>query len=155
MYRRILVALDGSPSAQRALAEALKLAKLTGATLEACYVVERGKWPAAASPGFDAEPEPADAKRAAADTALAAARELLREAQVRGDVRTIDAYAESVQAVLTRVADEIDADLIVMGTHGRHGVGRFLVGSVAESLVRSTDKPVLIVRHDSSGPAPA
>jgi nucleotide-binding universal stress UspA family protein len=50
--------------------------------------------------------------------------------------------------VLARIADEIEADLIVMGSHGRRGVQRFLLGSVAESLVRATDKPVLIVRHD-------
>jgi len=151
MYERILVALDGSPSAQRAFAEALKIARLTGAVVEVCCIVERGKWPADGGSGFD--PEPADVTSTAVDTALEAARALLRETGVRGNVRTIDAYAESVSACLARLADEIDADLIVMGTHGRHGVQRFLLGSVAESLVRSTDKPVLVVRHDGSGDA--
>ncbi|MBB5414616.1 nucleotide-binding universal stress UspA family protein [Paraburkholderia atlantica] len=149
MYARILVALDDSPSAQRAFAEALKLAKLTGATLEACCVVGHGKWSDNADVAF--EPEPAGAAQAFASRALDGPRELLREAQVPGGVRVIDAYAENVSAVLARVADEIEADLIVMGTHGRHGVQRFLLGSVAESLVRSTDIPVLIVRHDEQG----
>ncbi|RZF27140.1 universal stress protein [Paraburkholderia sp. UYCP14C] len=146
MYERILVALDDSPSAQRAFGEALKLAKLSGATLEACCVVAHGKWSDNADVAF--EPEPAGAAQEFASRALDGPRELMREAQVPGTVRVIDAYAESVSAVLARVADEIEADLIVLGTHGRRGVQRFLLGSVAESLVRATDKPVLIVRHD-------
>jgi nucleotide-binding universal stress UspA family protein len=149
MYERILVALDDSPSAQRAFAEALKLAKLTGATLEACCVVGHGKWSDTADAAF--EPEPATAAQEFASRALDVPREMMREAQVPGGVRVIDAYAESVSTVLARVADEIEADLIVMGTHGRHGVQRFFVGSVAESLVRSTDIPVLIVRHEPAG----
>ncbi|WP_233858136.1 universal stress protein [Paraburkholderia sp. HD33-4] len=146
MYQRILVALDDSPSAQRAFGEALKLAKLSGATLEACCVVGHGKWSDNADAAF--EPEPAGAAQEFASRSLDAPRELMREAQVPGTVRVIDAYAESVSAVLARVAEEIEADLIVMGSHGRRGVQRFLLGSVAESLVRATDKPVLIVRHD-------
>ncbi|WP_233837799.1 universal stress protein [Paraburkholderia sp. ZP32-5] len=151
MYERILVALDGSPSAQRAFAEALELARLTGAVVEACCVVDRGKWPADGSSGLD--PEPVDMTGPEVSAALEGARVLLRETGVRGNVRTIDAYAESASTVLARLADEIDADLIVMGTHGRQGLQRFLLGSVAESLVRSTDKPVLVVRHDASGQA--
>ncbi|NML31881.1 universal stress protein [Paraburkholderia antibiotica] len=148
MYERIMVALDDSPSAQRALAEALRLAKLTGATLDVCCVVERGKWPEARNTGFD--PEATGAPQNAADSALDSAQTLIREAQVRGAVRVVDAYGENVSAVLARLADETEADLIVIGTHGRRGVQRFLLGSVAELLVRSTQKPVLIVRHDSS-----
>jgi nucleotide-binding universal stress UspA family protein len=150
MYKRILVALDGSPSAQRALVEAVGLAQLSGGVIEAVCVVDRGKWPAEGTAGFSAEPGPGAVAHDFATVALAEAEKLFQEAGVRGAVRAIDAYAENVSAVLTRVADECEADLIVMGTHGRRGVQRFLLGSVAESLVRSTDIPVLVVRHDSS-----
>jgi nucleotide-binding universal stress UspA family protein len=147
MYKRILVALDGSPSAQRALAEAVKLAKLSGGVIEALCVVDRGKWPDAEG---RSEPEPADLSQEAASVAMAEAEKLFSEAHVRGKVRAIDAYAESIPAVLARAADECEADLIVMGTHGRRGVKRFLLGSVAETLVRTAERPVLVVRHDSS-----
>jgi len=151
MYQRILVALDDSPCAQRALSEAIRLAKLSGGVVEALCVVDRGKWPADANPRFESGPEPVAASEDKAGAALAGAVDLFREAHVRGDVRAIDACAEPVSAVLARAADECEADLIVMGTHGRRGVQRFLLGSVAESLLRATDRPVLVVRHDSSG----
>ncbi|SEJ34738.1 universal stress protein [Paraburkholderia diazotrophica] len=154
MYQRILVAIDGSPSAERALGEAVKLAQLSNGTIEALCVLDRGKWPAEANP-LNAEPAPAGLANDAAAAALAVAERMFEEAGVRGSVRAIDAYAENVSAVLARVADECEADLIVMGTHGRRGVQRFLLGSVAESLVRSTDIPVLIVRHDSSEQSPS
>jgi nucleotide-binding universal stress UspA family protein len=53
-----------------------------------------------------------------------------------------------VASVIARVAAECEAELIVIGTHGRHGVRRVLLGSVAESLLRSVELPVLLVRHD-------
>ncbi|MBP0588628.1 universal stress protein [Paraburkholderia sp. LEh10] len=150
MYKRILVALDGSPSAQRALREAVGLAQLSDGVIEALCVVDRGKWPTEADARVIAGREPGGAAHDPAASALAEARKLFEDTGVRGTVRTIDAYAEHVSAVLARAADECEADLIVMGTHGRRGVQRFLLGSVAESLARSTDIPVLIVRHDSS-----
>lgn len=150
MYQRILVAIDGSPSAQRALGEAIKLAQLSGGAIEGLCVLDRGKWPAEANP-LNAEPGPAGFANDTAAAALAVAEQMFEEAGVHGSVRAIDAYAENVAGVLARVADESDADLIVMGTHGRRGVQRFLLGSVAESLVRATDIPVLIVRDDASG----
>ena len=52
-----------------------------------------------------------------------------------------------VSSVVARAAAECEADLIVMGTHGRRGVRRALLGSVAESLVRTADRPVLVVRE--------
>jgi nucleotide-binding universal stress UspA family protein len=50
--------------------------------------------------------------------------------------------------VILRYADEADADLVVMGTHGRTGVERYLLGSVAEKVVRLSDVPVMTVRAD-------
>lgn len=150
MYEKILVALDGSPCAQRALAEAVELAKLSGGVVEALSVVDRGKWPENANTNFASGPETGGVAQDAATAALEDAAKAFRETGVRGHVRAVDAVAENTSAVLARIADECEADLIVIGTHGRRGVQRFLLGSVAESLVRSTDKPVLVVRHDSS-----
>ncbi|MDR8956144.1 putative universal stress protein [Burkholderia multivorans] len=83
------------------------------------------------------------------------AKAALAQRQVPGTVRALDAYGEDVAAVLMRTAAEADADLIVMGTSGRHGLRRLLLGSVAESLLRAADRPVLLVRHGEPVPAPA
>lgn len=53
------------------------------------------------------------------------------------------------------IRDRADADLIVMGTSGRHGLRRLLLGSVAESLLRAADRPVLLVRHGEAGASAA
>ena len=55
------------------------------------------------------------------------------------------------ETFLRRTAQDLGADLIVMGTSGRHGLRRLLLGSVAESLLRAADRPVLLVRHSEPG----
>ncbi|ACC74933.1 universal stress protein [Paraburkholderia phymatum] len=147
MYDRILVALDDSASAKMALGEAVKLAKISSGLVYALSVVDRGRWPAEDSARFDFEPEPSAAANAATRI-FEEAETLFRESGVSGKVRAIDAYGENVSEVLARAAEECDADIIVIGTHGRRGAQRFLLGSVAESLVRATERPVLLLRHD-------
>ncbi|MEM5365790.1 universal stress protein [Paraburkholderia azotifigens] len=154
MYDRILVALDDSASAQMALGEAVRLAKLSRGVVYALSVVDRGRWPAEATARYDFEPEPSAASNAATRI-FDEANALFRESGVSGKTRAIDAYGETVPEVLARAAEECDADIIVMGTHGRRGAQRFFLGSVAESLVRSSQRPVLLVRHDGSGGAQA
>ncbi|OXI28786.1 hypothetical protein CFB89_31765 [Burkholderia sp. AU16741] len=86
-----------------------------------------------------------DADKAA--IAVADAATAFRLCGVRGTAHAIDACGEDVSSVLARAAAECDADLIVMGTHGRRGMRRAVLGSVAESLVRTADRPVLVVRE--------
>lgn len=69
-------------------------------------------------------------------------------------MRALDSFGEDVATVLMRTAAEAEADLIVMGTSGRHGLRRLLLGSVAESLLRAADRPVLLVRHNEKTAAP-
>ena len=149
MYDRILVALDDSASAQMALGEAVRLAKLSRGVVYALSVVDRGRWPGEATARYDFEPEPSAASNAATRI-FEEANALFRESGVSGKVRAIDAYGESIPEVLARAAEECDADIIVIGTHGRSGPQRFLLGSVAESLVRSTQRPVLLLRNDGT-----
>jgi nucleotide-binding universal stress UspA family protein len=149
MYERIVVALDDSACAQRALEEAVRLARLSHGVVEVLSVVDRGKWPAEGDTGYELEPETRIAP-SIASRVFEGAQQVLRVAGVRGTVRAIDAYGENVSTVLARAAHECDADVIVIGTHGRRGTRRLLLGSVAESLLRATQKPVLVVRHDST-----
>jgi nucleotide-binding universal stress UspA family protein len=87
---------------------------------------------------------------ASAEAAMATledARALFEQRGVRGLTRIVDAYGEDIAGVLCQIANECEADLVVMGTHGRHGIGRLLLGSVAEAVLRRAGVPVLLVRR--------
>ncbi len=140
--RTILVATDFSESAERATTYALQLAERLDARVE---LVHSWMVPALASPEGMAVPIGAltsmleqDAQRAM-DGALQRHRH--PGVQLRGRVICNDARDAVLQA-----ADELQADLVVMGTHGRRGLRRALLGSVAESVLRTAHCPVLVVR---------
>ncbi|MCA7935461.1 universal stress protein [Burkholderia cepacia] len=155
MYKRIFVGLDGSPSARLALNEAIRIAAASGGEVTCAYVVEHRPQLVDVDAGFAAERDgdaaATDAATDAATPVLDAAKAVLAQEHVPGTVRALDAYGEDVATVLMRTAAETDADLIVMGTSGRHGLRRLLLGSVAESLLRAADRPVLLVRHSEPG----
>lgn len=150
MYKRILVAIDGSQAAQRALEEALKIAEAAQATVTAVFVAEHVAQMVDMSTGLLDEQARTTASAEAAMATLEDARALFQQRKVRGLTRVIDAYGKDIASVLCRVADECEADLLVVGTHGRQGIGRLLLGSVAEALLRRASVPVLVVRraHD-------
>jgi nucleotide-binding universal stress UspA family protein len=147
MYRKILAAIDGSSGARLALDEALKVAAASDAAVTAVYVLEHAVRAVDVGSSFTDEQEDS-AQAEAALAAMEQARALFDERHVRGLVRAIDACGESIASVLNSAAAECRADLIVMGTQGRHGLKRTLLGSVAESTLRTADLPVLLVRHD-------
>jgi nucleotide-binding universal stress UspA family protein len=148
MYGRIFTAIDGSASAQRALEEAVKLAQAMDATVTAVCVVPHAAQLTDVGPVFADEQPSSTAAAKAATAALKDAQACFDQAHVKGVARVIEVWGEDIAAVLRRAADECEADLVVMGTHGRHGWRRMLLGSVAESFVRTTDLPVLLLRHD-------
>jgi nucleotide-binding universal stress UspA family protein len=150
MYTRILAALDGSRAARLALDEAVKLAKASGAQVVAVSVVEHPARLVDVGAVYMAEETPSPAATDAATAALSEADEVCKAAGVSASTRAVDAYGEDIATVIARTADECEADVIVMGTHGRRGVRRMLVGSVAESVLRAASVPVLMVRHDQT-----
>jgi nucleotide-binding universal stress UspA family protein len=155
MYKRILVALDGSRSARLALDEALKLAQAADAALMVASVVERDLPMLCPVPvGIDAQAFDATMPPAA-QRGLDHARDLCALREVRGVTQIIDSHGASIPGALLQAAQAFDADLIVMGTHGRRGTRRHLLGSVAETVLRSSAVPVLMIRDDKSDPAPA
>jgi len=145
MYRRILVPIDSSKTAALGLREAIRLAKDQGAALRVIHVVDRMAIIGVAEAGMN--PRPVLAKLARSGRAvLDAAR---RSAKAAG----VDAETVLFEPVSKRVADEVlreakkwRADLIVMGTHGRRGLRRMVLGSDAEEVVRLAGVPVLLVR---------
>jgi len=145
MYRRILVPVDGSKTAARGLSEAIRLAKNQHARLRLVHVVDKMAIIGVVEAGLDPGPVLARLARSG--------RRLLEQARLRAKKAGVDSEIALYQPVSKRVADTIlsetkkwRADLIVMGTHGRRGVRRMVLGSDAEQIIRQADVPVLLVR---------
>lgn len=143
MYDRILVPTDGSVYAEAAAERALELAGTVDAEVFAISVVETGPFGSVRLPGDSASAEEAFTERA--ETFVARIAERARDRGV--DVTTEVREGIAVQEILECVA-EIDADLVVMGTRGRGGVGQLLLGSVTEDVTRHGDVDVLVVDAD-------
>ena len=137
-FRRILVPTDFTPLSDHALDWAIDLAASVGASVT---VMHAYAIPLVAFPDGAVVPTPESAARIgeAARTALDAAVEKRRS---RGVVLTAVLREGEAWAEIQAVADDIDADLVVLGTHGRHGLARVLLGSVAEHVIRTSHRPV-------------
>lgn len=145
MYERILVPIDGSELAERALTEAEQLARLTGAQLLLVRVVS---FPNVSAAGLGAWEMQQSALAQLVEQDTAEATSYLDEVQ-----RRISAEGLAVKSEVRRglvVPGILDGtrpgDLIVMSTHGRGGIKRWFLGSVAEDIVRQSAVPVLLVR---------
>jgi nucleotide-binding universal stress UspA family protein len=138
MYDDILLPTDGSAAAEAAVDHAIRLARAFDATVHVLSVVEP-------IPAVEMDAAMIHERlRESAQTAVDRACERLDAAGVPHESSVRDGSAH--RSILT-AADEADVDLIVMGTHGRTGVGRVLLGSVTERVVRSADAPVMAVRY--------
>jgi nucleotide-binding universal stress UspA family protein len=137
--RRILAPTDFSELSDHALDWAIELAASVGAsvTVMHSYSIPLAAFPdAALVPTAQTALALGEASRTALDAAVAKRRD--RGVPLQAVLREGEAWQE-IQAV----ADDIDADLIVLGTHGRHGLARVLLGSVAEHVIRTSHRPVL------------
>jgi len=142
--KTIVAPTDFSPSGEAAVQFATSLARGLGASLVLVYAAD-----AAVSYGLDTihpvliEPDFAALEELLAGAGPGDGSVPCRRRVVEGDPAD----------VILRVADEEKADLIVMGTHGRTGLTRLLMGSVAESVLRRADCPVLTYRNPAATPA--
>jgi nucleotide-binding universal stress UspA family protein len=148
MYKQILVAIDGSQSGRRALDEAVKIAKATGGRVQALCVVQHPARLVDVSSGFAEEQTRESPATDVATAALLDAKAVFEREGVAGTTRAAEANGEEIAAVIYRIAAEEDADLVVMGTRGLSGMKRLLLGSVAESFLRTADRPVMLVRSE-------
>ena len=143
MYDCILVPTDGSPEVERALEYAFDLARAHDATIRAVYVVN-----AAGYGGLPMETAWEGISDALHDEGRAAVERV--EELAPDDIEVETAVLEgSPSRVIVEEACPGDCDLVVMGTHGRGGIDRLLLGSVTERVVRRCDVPVLTVQVDS------
>lgn len=154
MYQRIFVAIDGSDTSQLAFDHALSLARNQSARLIVAHVVETLIYPISPTGGYPFNPE--TVQQTLRDQGVA----LLEQAQAKGQSAGVEIETallevreatERTAATLAREAQRRQADLIVLGTHGRRGFDRLLMGSVAETLLRSAAMPVLLVRAKQTG----
>lgn len=138
MYDRILVPTDGSPGMKRVVSHAAELSAVHDSTLEAAYVVNSS---AVANLPMESSWEGvAEMLREEGENALDAAVECAECSVERTMLEGNPAHE------IVEYADRSDADVICMGTHGRGGINRLLLGSVAERVVRASEVPVLTVR---------
>lgn len=138
MFAKILVPLDGSALAELALPTAVALAKLTGAEISFVHAVEAS----GGLPGADKTDAEVEVVREG-EVYLDGIVQRLRSEPVR--VHPAVWYGSPVFAI-TEAARIARADLIVMATHGRGGLGRLVLGSVADAVLRRTSVPILLVR---------
>ena len=153
MYRKILVPLDGSELAEKVLPHATALAKGSGAEVTLAAVVQLALGAVGAK--IEAIPEAAAERRAALK-----AEAMLYLEKVQRDLNNQGVKAHSVALdgdiahEIIAYAEQNDFDVIAMATHGRSGIDRFVMGSIAEKVIRSTVKPVLLIRAIPVVPRP-
>lgn len=146
MFRRLIVATDGSHTSELALEEAINLAKALGAQMRIVHAVDE------VTLNWDVEyPSPDDFWQAMARSGrdiLDKAGAIAKRAGVAADTKLIeiDTLGRRIPEVIAEEADAWPADLIIVGTHGRRGLSHVLLGSVAEGIVRVANKPVLLIR---------
>ena len=145
MYKRIFVPIDGSSAANLGLREALRLAKQHGASVCLFHAVE-DSFVTSAGVAVMSPDELSKAFRDAGREILTKAQALARRWGVRARAVLGDPETGPVADAIIREAKRCRADLIVMGTHGRRGVRRLVMGSDAEQVLRETTVPVLMVR---------
>jgi len=143
MYDRILVATDGSEAAAAAGDVAVTLAEAFAADLHAVFVEETERWP------FTFDEQQAAEMRQEGEEVVSSVADRAAEAGIEATTAVLGGEDPIHRTVLT-YADEQGVDAIVMGTHGRTGVGRLLIGSVTEQLLRESTVPVVTVREKTT-----
>ena len=146
MYQRIMVAVDGSETAQRGLMEAVNLAKDQKAKLAIAHVIDLVIVHGAG--GFFGPF--VQSTREFAQEIIERARKSALDAGVEPEIQSPEIVTTGyhVADTIAQLARDWNADLLVVGTHGRRGVSRLLIGSVAERVVRVAPCPLLLVRGE-------
>jgi nucleotide-binding universal stress UspA family protein len=147
MYQRILVPIDGSATSERALQEAIKLAA-GNSLLRLVHVLEEIYSLDAEAYAFVDYPALQEAMRNTGERILAQGAKKVQKSGSPVETALLDVSGERVASVIDGEARRWGADLIVIGTHGRSGLSRLLLGSVAEGVARGTSVPVLLVRAE-------
>jgi nucleotide-binding universal stress UspA family protein len=143
MYNRIMVAVDGSDTSNKALVAALQLARDRNARLMLLHCVDELLLLADGGLGIGSATD-----RGA--KVLEDAEAIARAAGIEAERRLVDTPIKRLGETVAEEARDWKADLVVIGSHGRRGLGRLLLGSDAEQILRLAPVPVLCVRLESN-----
>jgi nucleotide-binding universal stress UspA family protein len=149
MYKRIMVAIDDSATSNKALNEAAQLATSVGAALCIVHAEDESLLEhSAISTGtlIDVDEVEAEIRAGGMQLLNGAAAHVARHG-ITAEKRLIESSSKRVPEMITECARDWEADLVIVGTHGRRGMERLLVGSVAEKLVRVANTSLMLVRE--------
>jgi nucleotide-binding universal stress UspA family protein len=150
MYKRILVPIDGSDTSNRALVAALQLARENGGRVRLLHTIDDLAFVSA----FEYTGQVLEAARKGGAQALEDALAIANASGVPADTRLSEVTGQRLGEVVADEARSWQADLVVIGTHGRRGVSRMLLGSGAEQVLRLSPVPVLAVRTPETPDTP-
>lgn len=144
MFKQILVPVDGSPTSMLAVARAAELAKAFGSTVTALYVLDPYPFTGVGADFAYGQAQYLSAATAEANTAMDAVKKAMQDAGVQ--VHTVVGEGHAVHEGIVRAIDSTGADLVIMGSHGRRGLEKLMLGSVTQRVLGVVHIPVLVVR---------
>ncbi|GKT21634.1 universal stress protein [Acidovorax sp. SUPP3334] len=144
MFKHILLPVDGSPTSMTAVAKAAGLAKAFGSAVTALYVVDPYPFTGVGADFAYGQSQYLSAATKEANEALEGAKNALQQAGVQ--VTTVIGEGHAVHDGILRALETTQADLIVMGSHGRRGLEKLVLGSVTQRVLGVVHVPVLVVR---------
>jgi nucleotide-binding universal stress UspA family protein len=145
MYKQILCPVDGSQTSNCGMHEAIQLAKETNAKLRFLHVIDM-YFPVVDVTGDLDVVYIDEILRKNGKKVLKKALEAAHKAEVDADTKMVEAIGARISKFVVNEIKEWPADLVVMGTHGLRGVERLVMGSDAETILRTSPVPVLVVR---------
>lgn len=144
MYKHILIPVDGSDTALKAVESAAQMARVFQARATVVYVIDPYPFGGLGSDLAYGQVEYLSAAKAEAQAASEAARGVLAAAGINAEAWTVESH--TIWRGILETAQETGADLIVMGSHGRRGLEKMVLGSTAQRVLSHAMLPVLIVR---------
>lgn len=146
MFKHILVPVDGSETSLAAVDKAIGLAKAFGSTVTAIYVIDPYPFTGVGADFAYGQDQYLGAAKAEANAAIEAVAQRLTAAGLKADTRIVEAHA--VWRGIADAAEAVGADLVVMGSHGRRGLEKLVLGSVTQSVLTQTQLATLVVRRN-------
>lgn len=144
MFKHILVPVDGSATSLQAVEKAAGIAKAFGSAVTAIYVIDPYPFTGVGTDFAYGQAQYLSAATAEANEAIKAAREQIEAAGLAVQTRVVEAHTPWRGILETATA--LGADLVVMGSHGRRGLEKLVLGSVAQRVLSHATLPVLVVR---------
>ena len=144
MFKHLLVPIDGSATSQLAVEKAIGLARAFDSAVSVLFVIDPYPFSGVGADFSYGQMQYLGAAKAEANDALAAARQAFETAGVRVNTALVESHA--VWRGIVEAAEAGGADLIVMGSHGRGGIEKLVLGSVAQRVLAHAHLPVLVVR---------